>query len=331
MIASMVMCKPAQVRQPLNNMPSANSSGGQMLNLTNLNLPCQKEKVVLVMGATGAGKTRLSIDLATYFPAEIINSDKMQVYEGLDIVTNKITKEEQRGVPHHLLGTQNPNSEFTAADFCDMTTLAVESITGRGQLPIIVGGSNSYIEALIDDDDYKFRSRYDCCCLWVDVSMPVLHPYIDERVDQMFNNGMLNELRSFYNPNGDYSRGIRKAIGVPEFDQYFRSEPFRDEETRIKLLQQAIREVKENTSKLAIKQLRKIHTLRNVKRWKIHHLDATPVFRKKGKDANETWKELVAEPSVRIVAEFLYNVNTANVGATLRLPTLATAIATATC
>lgn len=141
---SRVMCRPTQ---PLKIVPS--TSQKQMMR--------PKEKVVLVMGATGCGKTRLSIDLASCFPAEIINSDKMQVYEGLDIVTNKATKEEQRGIPHHLLGTQNPNIEFTASDFCDMASHAIESITHREKLPIIVGGSNSYIEALVD----YFGPRYN--------------------------------------------------------------------------------------------------------------------------------------------------------------------------
>jgi hypothetical protein len=95
----------------------------------------------------------------------------MQVYEGLPIVTNKVTEEEQRGVPHHLLGVLNPNADFTATDFCDAASLAVESIIGRDRLPLIVGGSNSYIEALIDDDDYMFRSKYKCCFIWVDVSI----------------------------------------------------------------------------------------------------------------------------------------------------------------
>jgi len=63
-----------------------------------------KKKVVFVMGATGTGKSRLSIDLAIHFQGEIINSDKMQVYKGLDIVTNKITHTEKQGVKHHLLG-----------------------------------------------------------------------------------------------------------------------------------------------------------------------------------------------------------------------------------
>lgn len=63
-----------------------------------------KKKVVFVMGATGTGKSRLSVDLATHFQGEIINSDKMQVYKGLDIVTNKITHTEKQGVSHYLLG-----------------------------------------------------------------------------------------------------------------------------------------------------------------------------------------------------------------------------------
>ena len=63
-----------------------------------------KKKVVFIMGATGTGKSRLTVDLATHFRGEIINSDKMQVYKGLDIVTNKITHAEKQGVRHYLLG-----------------------------------------------------------------------------------------------------------------------------------------------------------------------------------------------------------------------------------
>ena len=142
MTMSRVMCRPTQ---PLKNVPTNTSSGQNQIIRP-------KEKVVLVMGATGSGKTRLSIDLATCFPSEIINSDKMQVYSGLDVVTNKATKEEQRGIPHHLLGTQNPNKEFTASDFCDMASHAIESITNREKVPIIVGGSNSYICLLYTSD-----------------------------------------------------------------------------------------------------------------------------------------------------------------------------------
>ncbi|TKY52602.1 Adenylate isopentenyltransferase 3 [Spatholobus suberectus] len=323
MTISLLMCR---IKQPLINVPCS----GQKLNVRQI----EKEKVVLVMGATGTGKSRLSIDLATCFPSEIVNSDKIQVYQGLDLVTNKISKEDQRGVPHHLLGTQNPHTEFTANDFCDMSSAAIDSIRSREQLPIIAGGSNSCLEALIDDDDYKFRSRYEFCCLWVDVATPVLHSYVTKRVDQMFCNGMVDELRPFFSPNGDYSRGVRRAIGVPEFDEYFRREEFVDEETKQRLLEQAIKKMKLNTCKLAMKQLDKIHRLRNVKRWEIHRLDATPVFRKRGEEANEAWKKLVAEPSAMIVARFLYNsTNNANVvsGGLRMLPASESVMAAATC
>ena len=112
----------------------------------------EKAKVVVIMGPTGSGKSRLAIDLATHFPIEIINADSMQVYQGLDVLTNKVSLNEQKGlslfshslsffitlhyvcvferklwifyitivgVPHHLLGTISPNLEFTAKDFRD--------------------------------------------------------------------------------------------------------------------------------------------------------------------------------------------------------------------
>ncbi|KAK1399001.1 Adenylate isopentenyltransferase 3, chloroplastic [Heracleum sosnowskyi] len=118
-----------------------------------------KEKVVVVMGATGTGKSKLSIDLATRLSGEVVNSDKMQVYEGLDIITNKITEEEACDVPHHLFGIIDPNVDFTSTNFCSMASLAIRSIAGRRKLPIIVGGSNSFIEALVEDEIHEFRSR----------------------------------------------------------------------------------------------------------------------------------------------------------------------------
>ncbi|KAL0370539.1 UNVERIFIED_CONTAM: Adenylate isopentenyltransferase 3, chloroplastic [Sesamum angustifolium] len=115
-----------------------------------LRRPPPKDKVVVVLGATGTGKSRLSIDLATRFAAEVINSDKMQVYQGLDVATNKITDAEQCGVPHHLLGIVDPESDFSASDFRAMASVSLMSILRRRHLPIVVGGSNSFVEALVD-------------------------------------------------------------------------------------------------------------------------------------------------------------------------------------
>nr|AEQ30076.1 adenylate isopentenyltransferase [Phelipanche ramosa] len=263
-----------------------------------------KEKVVVVMGATGTGKSRLSIDLATRFAAEVINSDKMQVYRGLDITTNKITEAERCNVPHHLLGIIDPEIDFSALNFRDMALISIRSILDRNKLPIIVGGSNSFLEALMDTN---FTSNYQCCFLWVDVEMSILHSFVSDRVDKMIEQGMVNEVRNFYRPNGDYSKGIHRSIGVPEFDKFFRTESFRDEE---RMLTEAVDLIKTNTNRLAQRQLEKIRRLKDMG-WRMHHLDATDVFRKHGIEADKAWDNTVAGPGAKIVSKFLYNLESA--------------------
>ncbi|KAK6122647.1 hypothetical protein DH2020_043609 [Rehmannia glutinosa] len=152
------------------------------------------------MGATGTGKSRLAVDLATRFNAEIINSDKIQVYKGLDIITNKVTDGERRGVRHQLIGIIDPSGDFTAEDFVLHASLAADEIIKRSQLPIIAGGSNSFIQALVDDAE--FRSKYECCFLWVDVSMPVLHSFVVNRVDQMVKGGLVTTVVESGEPLG---------------------------------------------------------------------------------------------------------------------------------
>ena len=124
------------------------------------------------------------------------------------------------------------------------------------------GGSNSFIKHLVDDYGYyNFRSKYDCCFLWVDISMPILHSYVSKRIDDMVRNRMVNEVRKMSDPIANYSKGIRRA-GVLEFDNYFRNELFLDPKTRSRVLQEAINEIEDNTCKLGCRQLGKIHRLR---------------------------------------------------------------------
>ncbi|GFY85179.1 isopentenyltransferase 5 [Actinidia rufa] len=267
----------------------------------------RKDKVVVVVGATGTGKSRLSIDLATRIPAEIVNSDKMQVYKGLDIVTNKVTDKECRGVPHHLLGIMDPNVDFTAVDFCHHASIAIESIVRRDRLPIIAGGSNSFIRALVNDD-IEFQSNYECCLIWVDVSLSVLHSFVSKRVDQMVKAGLVDEVREIFDPEADYTLGIRRAIGVPEMDRFLRAESKVDDQTRGMLLREAIEKIKSNTCKLACCQMQNILRLQNQFEWKVHRIDATEVFLKHNRE-NEAWEKLVTRPSIAIVDRFLYEDN----------------------
>ncbi|CAO2819820.1 unnamed protein product [Amaranthus hypochondriacus] len=260
------------------------------------------------MGATGTGKSKLSINLANDIPAEIINCDKIQVYKGLNTLTNKITQEESQGIPHYLLGfIDDPNADYNATHFRNDAVFAIESIIKQNKHPIIVGGSNSFIESLVNDDS-NFLSRYECCFLWVDVDLPVLNRIVSKRVDDMVESGLVDEVREIFDPEGDYTRGIRRAIGVPELDRFIRAEKDGDVDKGALdvLLKIAIDEIKVNTYNLACGQVEKIRNMKDFWGWNINHIDATDAFLKdKTEDRNEAWKRLVVRPSVMCVRDFL--------------------------
>ncbi|KAF3793049.1 Adenylate isopentenyltransferase 5 [Nymphaea thermarum] len=291
----------------LPHLPVSVRESAEGISLETGDLRRRREKVIVVLGATGTGKSRLSIDLAKHFPAEVINADKMQVYEGLDTVTNKVTVQEQRGVTHHLLGVADPDGEFSASDFRALASASIDSIVRRRRLPIIAGGSNSYIEALVSDEASRFRLRYDCCFLWVDAAMPVLHTFLTDRVDRMVEAGLVEEVRKMFHPKADYTLGLRKAIGVPEMDQYLRAlfSGAADDRTLAALLEAGIHDIKANTCKLSCCQVGKIHRLRAVYGWDLHRLDATEALASSGRASRDAWDRQVARPSVGIVTRFL--------------------------
>ncbi|KAF1918580.1 IPP transferase-domain-containing protein [Ampelomyces quisqualis] len=111
------------------------------------------QPLVAVVGATGTGKSDLAVDLARRFDGEIINGDAMQLYEGLPIITNKITPEEMKNVPHHLLGCIGLREEtWTVGRFVKRALSAIEEIRVRGKLPILVGGTHYYTQSLLFHD-----------------------------------------------------------------------------------------------------------------------------------------------------------------------------------
>nr|XP_045605135.1 tRNA dimethylallyltransferase-like isoform X2 [Procambarus clarkii] len=105
--------------------------------------------VVVVLGATGTGKSKLALEIARKFNGEIISADSMQVYHGLNIITNKVTPEEQAQVPHHLLDFVDPLSRYSVTDFRNAALPLVEQLLSEDKIPVIVGGTNYYIESLL--------------------------------------------------------------------------------------------------------------------------------------------------------------------------------------
>ena len=111
----------------------------------------QKNKLMVLTGPTAVGKTALSIQLAKRIGGEIVSADSMQVYKYMNIGSAKITKEEMAGVPHHLIDVLNPDEEFHVFRFQEMAKEAIKDIYERGHLPILVGGTGFYIQALVYD------------------------------------------------------------------------------------------------------------------------------------------------------------------------------------
>ncbi|GFY79698.1 tRNA dimethylallyltransferase [Trichonephila inaurata madagascariensis] len=117
--------------------------------------------VVAVLGCTGTGKSKLAIELAKKFNGEIISADSMQVYKGLDIVTNKVTLEEQEAAVHHFINFVDPLSRYTVVDFRNQALPVIENIMKQNKLPIIVGGTNYYIESLFWEVLISAQSKKD--------------------------------------------------------------------------------------------------------------------------------------------------------------------------
>ena len=146
--------------------------------------------------------------------------------------------------------------------------------------------------------------------------MPVLRSFVWERVDKMVEAGLVEEVKEAFNREADadfYTKGIRRAIGVPEMDGYLRAEDSYqcgdsddvNEEMLMRLLGEAIDEIKVNTCKLASRQLEKIHRLQTLPGWNIHRIDATEVFKRRSGKAQEAWERLVKKPSIALVQQFL--------------------------
>lgn len=106
-------------------------------------------RLVVIVGPTGAGKTRLSLQLAERFGGEVISCDSQQVYIGMDIGTGKVTAEERARVPHHLLDVVRPDEEMTAARFIELADRAIADVHARGKVPIVCGGTGLYVRALL--------------------------------------------------------------------------------------------------------------------------------------------------------------------------------------
>ncbi|WP_200416345.1 tRNA (adenosine(37)-N6)-dimethylallyltransferase MiaA [Virgibacillus salexigens] len=272
-----------------------------------------KKKVIAVVGPTAVGKTKLSIAIAKQYNGEIISGDSMQVYQGMDIGTAKITHEEMQGVPHYLIDIKKPDESFSAADFKHYVMEYIDHITSKNKIPIIVGGSGLYIQAALYNYNFpthkkddriiqriekevemmgiepayqrlqqidpqqasrihpnnhrrviraleiyestgktmtayqkqqQTESPYDLKLIGLEMDRTMLYDRINQRVNEMIEKGLVEEVRSLYQAGYAQEQAMR-AIGYKEFIPYFEGESS---------LSETIETLKQNSRRYAKRQ-----------------------------------------------------------------------------
>ena len=253
--------------------------------------------IICIVGPTGVGKTKLSVELAKRLNAEIINADSMQVYRYLDIATAKIKEEEKEGIPHHLFDIVDPEDIYTVYDYQKNCRKKIKEISSRGKNIILVGGTGLYLKAALFD--YRFPKEektekeslsteelitrlhqytdhidvdlhnqrrlqrlleryengtveekkgdqplYDFKIIGLTLDRDVLYQRINQRVDQMVEEGVIEEARSFYDQNLR-SKALLTGIGYKELYSYFDGECSKEE---------AIEKIKQNSRRYAKRQ-----------------------------------------------------------------------------
>lgn len=250
---------------------------------------------VAIVGATAAGKTGLSLDLAQAVGGEIVNTDAMQLYRGMDVVTAKVPLDERRGIPHHLLDLMSVREAASVAEFQTLARATMAEIAARGAVPILVGGSALYTRAVLDHFEFPgtdpaVRARLSAECeaqgvaasfaalqrldpvaagniepanarrivralevieltgrpfsatlprmeyvapgtvqIGVDIDRPTLDARIEQRVTQMFEDGLVAEIERLLAEGLTEGLTAARAIGCPEVIALLRGEMSRDE------------------------------------------------------------------------------------------------------
>ncbi|MRH42633.1 tRNA (adenosine(37)-N6)-dimethylallyltransferase MiaA [Aquibacillus halophilus] len=272
-----------------------------------------KQTVIGVVGPTAVGKTSLSIEIAKHFNGEIISGDSMQIYKGMDIGTAKVSEEEQKEVPHHLIDIKDPEESFSVAEFQSNVRQHLSLINEKKRLPIIAGGTGLYIQAALFGYNFAEEKRneiyqnkieneikvhgievvynrlmlidpvqaekihpnntrrvvralevydrtgmtmteyhkkqqletpYRPILIGLEMDRSLLYKRIDKRVDMMLEQGLLDEVKFFYEKGLENAQSM-KAIGYKEFIPYFKEE---------KSLEESVELLKRNSRRYAKRQ-----------------------------------------------------------------------------
>lgn len=276
-----------------------------------------KKKVIVIIGPTASGKSSLGLAVADVLNGAIISADSMQIYRKLDVGTAKATKEEMEQIPHYMIDICDISEKYDAKTYKEACYEKIEEVLAKGQVPIIVGGTGLYINAVVNNVDFpetgevdaeledkfneliktktteelflllqsldikraelvdkqnrrrveralylamqgkskdisennlwkKAYSPYEFITIYIDMPRSLLYDRIEKRVDEMVQEGVLEEAKMIYNMQGKESFTATQAIGYKEFFDYFKG---------TRTLEECVEILKTNTRHYAKRQI----------------------------------------------------------------------------
>lgn len=252
------------------------------------------EKVVVIVGPTGIGKTKMSIEIASFLEGEVINGDAFQIYKGMDIGTAKVKEDEKNGIEHHLFDIVEIDQTFSVQEYQKMCREKIREINEKGKIPVIVGGTGLYLKAALYDYNFteedskvdlsefekmnnetlhkhlakidpesaknihmnnrkrvlraieifiangetkteienkqEHKLLYDALFIGLETDRDTLYERCDYRVDKMFEEGLLKEVKNIYDRH-HFKENLTsiQAIGYKELFDYFDNKLLLDE------------------------------------------------------------------------------------------------------
>ena len=212
----------------------------------------QKAKIIVVLGPTAAGKSDLAVKIAKNFNGEIISADSRQIYKGMNIASNKITKYEKQGILHYMLDIVRPDEEYNLYNWQNDAFKIIEKIIAKNKLAIIAGGTGLYICSILQNYDLnpkepKLRDcPYDFLVFGLSPDRAKLYQKINKRVEKMISDGSITETKRLYKKYQNKKLVALSGIGYREIIEYL--------DGKISL-ESAIEKIKQNTRHYAKRQM----------------------------------------------------------------------------
>lgn len=154
----------------------------------------KKIPIIVIAGPTASGKTALGVEICKRIGGEVVSADSMQIYKGMDIATAKPSPEEMQGIPHHLISIISPEETFSVADFKTLAEKAIDDITSRNKIPVIVGGTGLYIDTLVNNINLVESS-----------TDPAVRENLEKRAESEGAQALLDQLKSI---DPEYAEGL---------------------------------------------------------------------------------------------------------------------------